>query len=44
MFSGVTKSSNGFDKILGFESGDDTLVFSLKDVNDAIKGYKNDIR
>ena len=44
VFSGVTKSSNGFDKILGFESGEDTLQFSLKDVNDAIEGSKNDIK
>ena len=43
MFSGVSKWSNGFDKILGFESGEDTLVFSLRDVNEAIKGYKNDL-
>jgi Ca2+-binding RTX toxin-like protein len=43
VFSGVDRGSNGFDKILNFESGEDTLVFSLKDVNDAIKGYKNDL-
>ena len=44
VFSGVTNRSNGFDKILGFESGEDTLVFSLDDVNDAIKGTKNDLK
>jgi Ca2+-binding RTX toxin-like protein len=44
VFSGVTKSSNGFDKILGFESGEDTLQFSLKDVNDAIEGSNKDIK
>lgn len=43
MFSGVSKWSNGFDKIFGFESGEDTLKFSLKDVNDKIKGYKDDL-
>ena len=43
VFSGVDHESNGFDKILRFESRDDTLVFSLKDVNDAIKGYKHDL-
>ena len=44
VFSGVDRGSNGFDKILGFESGEDTLQFSLKDVNDAIEGSKNDIK
>ena len=38
MFSGVSESSNGFDTIKGFESGEDTLQFSLTDVNDAISG------
>ena len=44
VFSGVTNRSNGFDKILGFKSGEDTLVFDLDDVNDAIKGTKNDLK
>jgi Ca2+-binding RTX toxin-like protein len=43
VFSGVTKWSNGFDKIEGFKSGDDILKFSFSDVNKAIKGSRNDI-
>jgi Ca2+-binding RTX toxin-like protein len=35
VFSGVTEKSNGFDKIFNFESGEDTLKFSLKDIKEA---------
>ena len=43
VFSGVTSWSNGMDTIEGFVSEDDTLQFSLKDVNDAIWGTRNDL-
>jgi Ca2+-binding RTX toxin-like protein len=39
VFSGVTKWSNGYDKIDGFKSGEDTLQFSLNDVKHATHDY-----
>ena len=44
VFSGVTSWSNGFGtRSRASNRKDDTLQFSLKDVNDAIKGIQNDL-